>query len=252
MDSIFHSLHIGTLSTWLSVAGFGAVGVSVAPWPVPDPPTKDDREAVIELTPSDFLLQMVDTPSGDLAIDGEKELLTAESSTDDSPSPPELAPLEELTPLLEIPEIPDLPPPPPVKPQLQERPPEPTRQSSSRASSSRSSSSSSSSRGSSASSQSSRSVSGSSAGGSGSSTSRLAAGRMPAPRYPSSSKRKGETGSVTVSFTIGTNGKVISASVSKPSQHPALNEAAVRAVRRWRFPPGGVLKTQRRLDFVLK
>ena len=75
---------------------------------------------------------------------------------------------------------------------------------------------------------------------------------MPAPSYPSSSKRKGETGSVTVGFTIGTNGRVIAASVISPSPYPALNEAAVRAVRKWKFPPGGVLKTQRRLDFVLK
>lgn len=75
---------------------------------------------------------------------------------------------------------------------------------------------------------------------------------MPAPAYPFSAKRAGQTGTVVVEFTIGTDGRVISAYAKSASPWPALNEAAVSAVRRWKFPPGGVMKTQRPIVFQLR
>jgi protein TonB len=75
---------------------------------------------------------------------------------------------------------------------------------------------------------------------------------MPAPPYPTSARRNNQTGTVVVEFTIGTDGRVISAYAKSPSPHASLNEAAVSAVRRWKFPPGSVLKTQRPITFQLR
>lgn len=75
---------------------------------------------------------------------------------------------------------------------------------------------------------------------------------MPAPAYPSEARRKGQTGTVVVEFTIDTTGRVISAFAKSPSPWPLLNEEAVRTVRRWRFPPGPVTKLQRPIVFQLR
>lgn len=81
---------------------------------------------------------------------------------------------------------------------------------------------------------------------------RLAAGRMSAPSYPSEARRKGQTGTVVVEFTVDSKGRVISAYAKKPSPWPLLNNEAVRTVRRWKFPPGGVMKLQRPIVFQLR
>jgi protein TonB len=83
-------------------------------------------------------------------------------------------------------------------------------------------------------------------------SSRLAAGRMPAPAYPSEARRKGQTGTVLIEFTVDASGRVISAYAKSPSPWPLLNEEAVRTVRRWKFPPGGVMKLQRPIIFQLR
>ncbi len=66
-------------------------------------------------------------------------------------------------------------------------------------------------------------------------------GKQPAPEYPARAKREGQEGMVLVRFTVGEDGRVLSAEVATPSPWPLLNESAVRAVReRWRFAPGGL------------
>jgi protein TonB len=247
MHGILHSLQIGTLSTWLSLTTFGTVGVCVHPWQPPAPtPLPITEESVV--IPNDFLLEAPLSSPGDTDATSPTESSTLRPDTPDLlPAPPELVPLADLAPL---PEIPDLPPPPPVSAvrESHEAPrasiPSTERSSLSRNNGPRPSASNSSASGSS---------SGSSLGsGTASTASRLAAGRMPAPAYPSLAKRNGQTGTVVVEFTIGTDGRVISAYAQSPSPHASLNEAAVRAVRHWKFPPGGVMKTQRPIVFQLR
>lgn len=57
------------------------------------------------------------------------------------------------------------------------------------------------------------------------------------PEYPPESRRRGEEGSVRVSLRVGPDGRVQMAEVIESSGHPALDRAAVAAVRRWRFRP---------------
>ena len=64
-------------------------------------------------------------------------------------------------------------------------------------------------------------------------------GRQPAPRYPESARRRNQTGSVRVRFTVGPDGYVTDAMTLIPCKYRLLNEAAVDTVRyRWRFPEG--------------
>jgi protein TonB len=57
------------------------------------------------------------------------------------------------------------------------------------------------------------------------------------PRYPSSSRRAGHQGTTIITFVVGTSGRVTSAQVTKSSGHAALDQAAISAVRTWRFTP---------------
>lgn len=59
----------------------------------------------------------------------------------------------------------------------------------------------------------------------------------PTPKYPSSARRAGHEGTVTLSFTVGSSGKVTSVRVAKSSGHSSLDNAALSAIRRWRFKP---------------
>jgi periplasmic protein TonB len=60
---------------------------------------------------------------------------------------------------------------------------------------------------------------------------------QPAPVYPDAMRRAGINGSVTVAFIVDTEGRVTKAEVME-STHREFEDAAVRAVMRWRFEPG--------------
>jgi protein TonB len=75
---------------------------------------------------------------------------------------------------------------------------------------------------------------------------------MPSPVYPAAARRLGQTGTLLVEFTVDASGRVISAYAKSPSPWPLLNEEAVRTVRRWKFPPGPVMKLQRPIVFQLR
>lgn len=60
---------------------------------------------------------------------------------------------------------------------------------------------------------------------------------QPAPDYPHGLRQGGVSGSVTVEFVVGTDGRVITADAMKWS-HREFVDPAVRAVYRWRFEPG--------------
>ena len=75
---------------------------------------------------------------------------------------------------------------------------------------------------------------------------------MPPPVYPAEARRRGQTGTLLVEFTVDAAGRVIAASAVTPSPWPLLNQEAVSAVRRWTFPPGSVMKLQRPIVFQLR
>ncbi len=60
--------------------------------------------------------------------------------------------------------------------------------------------------------------------------------KTPPPDYPQSMKRDGISGMVAVKVEIDETGSVATCSVSK-SSNPAFEEAAMSAVKNWRFTP---------------
>ncbi|WP_052882684.1 energy transducer TonB [Kiritimatiella glycovorans] len=60
---------------------------------------------------------------------------------------------------------------------------------------------------------------------------------QPAPRYPPDLRSKGVEGTVYVIFVVNTSGRVEQARVQK-STHPAFEEPALKAVKKWKFEPG--------------
>jgi len=61
--------------------------------------------------------------------------------------------------------------------------------------------------------------------------------KTPPPDYPEQLKRSGVSGVVAVTIIIDETGKVISSNVVK-SSNPDFNEAALTAVKKWKFKPG--------------
>lgn len=57
------------------------------------------------------------------------------------------------------------------------------------------------------------------------------------PRYPLESRRNKEQGTVLLSLILGTDGTVEQISVNRSSGFPRLDNAALHAVRRWRWEP---------------
>lgn len=59
----------------------------------------------------------------------------------------------------------------------------------------------------------------------------------PPPSYPSRALRRGTSGEVLVRVLVGTNGQPQRVEIARSSSHRALDEAALDAVRSWRFQP---------------
>ncbi len=59
----------------------------------------------------------------------------------------------------------------------------------------------------------------------------------PPPRYPAAARRRGLEGRVLVHALVSAAGACARAEVRRSSGHPVLDEAALRAVRGWRFVP---------------
>ena len=60
---------------------------------------------------------------------------------------------------------------------------------------------------------------------------------QPAPEYPSALRRQKLDGSVQVLFIVNPDGRVANP-VAQAATHPAFEQPALQAVRRWRFEPG--------------
>jgi len=262
MQALLHSMNNSTLATWLSVGGFGAVAVVVPPWEAGQQVALVEETSIID---EDFTLgDGGDAETTEQA--GGPDLATLPATLDQSlqealPSPPELPALEEFSPLPEIPELPVDPAPKEETAPVPAAKPSPAPSLRKVESSPRASSRSTESTRPGASSKNQGSPtgqpgnSGSAGNGSGSGMSdatRLSRGRMPSPSYPAESRRKGQTGTVTVEFTVDHTGRVISAYAKSPCPWPLLNNEAVRTVRRWKFPPGGMMKLQRPIVFQLR
>ncbi len=243
MQSLLYSLNIGTLATWLSVAGFGSVAVMV---PVgqsgPGLPPVEETLLIDE----SFTLGNDASPAPDEnppeAPSALAEPAQPAEPLETLPAPPAMPELAELAPLPDVPD-PPLPRPAPVaRATSDDRTPAPRNKPRVSAPAAP------------------RNPRPSAAGGSGpagapstmSTAARLAAGRMPPPVYPAEARRKGQTGTLIVEFTVDTSGRVISAYLTSPSAWPLLNEQAIRAVRGWKFPPGPVMKLQRPIIFQLR
>lgn len=234
MQALLHSLNIGTLATWLSVAGFGTVGVMV-----PESKHASAAPVVAETTVFDEDFMLGDTASAD---GGGAEQAEPLSQVPPLPAPPETPAVADFTPLPEVPELPQ----PALTAQAK---PSTVASMAGGTSSLRPAEARGTGQGAVAS-------PGRSGGGSVSSgmsnADRLAAGRMPAPNYPPECRRKGQTGTVLVEFTVDRSGRVISAYAKSPSPWAQLNNEAVSTVRRWKFPPGGIMKLQRPIVFQLR
>jgi TonB family protein len=61
--------------------------------------------------------------------------------------------------------------------------------------------------------------------------------KMTAPQYPESARKRGIEGWVEVAFTVLPNGSVDDVEVRNASPAEVFDEAAIRAVRQWRFEP---------------
>ncbi len=59
----------------------------------------------------------------------------------------------------------------------------------------------------------------------------------PAPAYPRRAQRRGHAGEVIVQALVGPDGRPRQVEVVRSSSHGALDQAALRAVRQWRFEP---------------
>jgi protein TonB len=233
MTAFTHLLNIGTLAAWLSVAGFGTVAVVYPGTPVRMPVMVVGETMLL---PDDFEL------GGETSEEPSEETpdTVSPAIAQPLPAPPDLPEIAETKPLPKVPAFPAITEnPAPVAKPTRKPSSEAPRQASREASHSPG-----------------NGKPGSSAsGGTASKTStaaRLAAGSMPAPSYPAEARRKGQTGTVVVQFTVDSRGRVTYANASSPSPWPLLNQEAVRTVLRWRFPPGDFISLERPIVFRLK
>ncbi len=258
MNSLLYAINVGTFAVWLSVAGFGTVGIVIpVATDILTEKKADDPYANLEsvMLTEDFSVgdppASQETDTGDTGKADEAEAPLTEQDT--LPEPAEMPDVADLTPL---PEIPDLPPPipsassQPAPAPPKERPvtrtPAKTSTRSPRATSPTGGSASGS-----ATSQGTAGNGGSNGGSGMSDAKRLAGGRMPAPSYPAEARSKGQSGTVLVEFVVGEDGRVVSAYAKGASPWPILNDRAVSCVRTWRFPPGKVTKYVRPIVFKL-
>lgn len=61
--------------------------------------------------------------------------------------------------------------------------------------------------------------------------------RGPAPKYPVAARKAGWEGAVVVSILVDESGRAAAVTVRESSRYAALDEAAVAAVKQWRFAP---------------
>jgi protein TonB len=77
-------------------------------------------------------------------------------------------------------------------------------------------------------------------------------GNQPPPQYPREAALAQQEGTVVVRFTVGEDGRVVSADAASSCRWPLLNQAALRAVRdTWLFKPGPLRSYEVPIEFRL-
>ena len=233
MQSLFQVLNIGTLATWLSVTGASTVAYLV---PYGEKVPQQERDLDLSAGEVIDLDAPADQAAGS-AAPGETTDATEPAETLPTPVQ-EVAPLPELAEVAPLPEVPDLPE--PKADDLQSSEPKPQARPVARQA---------------APATKPRPANGtpgatgvgngsgdSSATGNGSGNAagaaRLSKGRIPTPKYPEECRRSNQEGRVVVTFTVDEAGNVVSAKVTGKSAYPSMDQAAVDAVYRGKFPAG--------------
>lgn len=264
MTPLTYAASIFTAAAWLSVSSIGSIGMAVSgtfglPHAKNSPENPhDDLKSTLLM---DDFTGPAETPSqetetGDTGEAAEADVPLAPAET--LPEPPEIPETEDTAPLPEIPEFAkpvEKPAPEKLKPAAPKVKPAPKPRPQPRPKSAKPTTPTSKIGGSPQGREGARGTQGNGGrnGGSGMSDARrIAGGRMPAPSYPAAARRGNQTGTVVVEFVVGETGSVISAYAKRPCPWPLLNDAAVKAVRRWKFPPGRVSKHYRPITFRLK
>ncbi|MEO7100783.1 MAG: TonB family protein [Luteolibacter sp.] len=225
MNSLFHALNIGTLAAWLSVVGFGTVGVILPGGQLVHDRVHFEKLEVLNVTPDITVSDEAPTPAPEQ---------TAAASPEIPPAPPALPDIPSTAPL---PEIPDLQQSPSTAPAVR---PAPQHVSSRKPTATTSGNPASS------------GAPGNGRVGNGMSLQdRLAAGHTPAPDFPPFSRRNRQEGKVVVEFCVNSDGRVTAAFAKNPSRWPLLNQTAVRTVLSWSFPPGDFITLERTITFKL-
>ncbi len=73
---------------------------------------------------------------------------------------------------------------------------------------------------------------------------------QPRPEFPKHELTRGREGSVVLNFTVGDDGSVVDPSIEESSGSDAFNQAALEAVRQWRYEPGAEKAESVLLNFV--
>ncbi|MFT3990928.1 MAG: TonB family protein [Luteolibacter sp.] len=245
MTPFLYALNVGTLATWLSVAGFGTVGIAIPVTLDVLQEVKKDQLADMQFTEftGDFTEDVPASQATDTGTTGEEnseqvDVPFAEQET--LPTPPEMPETAEIAPLPEVPDMPD--PKPTSEANTSAAPTKERRVRHTNSKVAKRSNMPTSATGGSPQGREGATGqvgNGGRNGGTGmSDAKRLAGGYRPQPHYPQSCRAKGQSGTVVVAFVVEADGKVSTAYAKKPCPWPELNDAAVKGVRRWRFPKG--------------
>lgn len=253
LNPLFHALNVATLAGWLSVAGAGGVAILVK---LPERLPMLKEFVRVELT--DGVEMSLSEPAAGSAPLAEEETASQEPTeslepvTPETPELPELPELPDLAETPPLPEVPDFPlekAEPAPQPSAQPKPAARPQQAQPRATP-RPKSQGGSPNGGGGTGTGSGSAAGNGSGAVG--AARWAGGRMSPPNYPIEARRANQEGRVVVLFSVDEQGNVVSAKVTQACPYAALNEEALRAVRRWKFKPGPRASLQRPIIFKLR
>jgi protein TonB len=256
MQSLLHALNIGTMATWLSVSGASTVACLVSVNDHQPAPNEDSRFDVTFGDVIDLDAAPAEAAAGS-AAPGEPaaEPEMAEASPAEPVPVEQVAALPELAEVAPLPEIPDLPEPKAddlpsslPKPQVRSAP---SRQASGAATAKSRPAGGANGTTGVGSGSGTGSAAGSGSGDSGAGAARLSKGRIPKPKYPEECRRGNQEGRVVITFTVDERGDVVAAKVTGKSAYPAMDQAALDAVYRGKFPPGARASASKAIVFKL-
>ncbi len=240
MQSLLQVLNIGTLATWLSISGASTVAVLM---PYGENPVPVQERELDDLSMGE-IVDMEAVP-GQLGAGSASPGDVAESS-ETIPQEAVVEPVQEVAPLPELAEVAPLPDVPDIDlkaDELESSQPKPKaapRKSLSKVTTAKPQTGKKGTPGATGvgTGSGNGSVGGSGSGSVGEGASRAARGNFAKPRYPEECRRNNQEGRPVVTFTFDEAGNVVSAKVTTKSAYPAMDQAALDAIYRSKFPPG--------------